>query len=259
MDLMMIMEIPDKDLANGKIIMSAKAKPKEEHARRYNLPTSLQEVSILTDSQPNDLVLRKRGGGLTLISDLNPKAMPLHFTLLFPHGTYGWDPYKLQANGKRKISSCQFYKFHILPRDNDNENYLLRSGRLFQEFVVIGWSIVERQRLFWHEQNQKSLRADKYINVKEAIEERADQLHSDDHQRPKIGRKILASSFVGGPRWYNSKFQDGMAICAEYRKPDLFLTFTCNTSWPEIQRELKPGEKSQNQPVLVARVFYLYV
>ena len=259
MDLMMIMEIPDKDLANGKIIMSAKAKPKEEHARRYNLPTSLQEVSILTDSQPNDLVLRKRGGGLTLISDLNPKAMPLHFTLLFPHGTYGWDPYKLQANGKRKISSCQFYKFHILPRDNDNENYLLRSGRLFQEFVVIGWSIVERQRLFWHEQNQKSLRADKYINVKEAIEERADQLHSDDHQRPKIGRKILASSFVGGPRWYNSKFQDGMAICAEYRKPDLFLTFTCNTSWPEIQRELKPGEKAQNQPVLVARVFYLYV
>ena len=51
MDLMMIMEIPDKDLANGKIIMSAKAKPKEEHARRYNLPTSLQEVSILTDSR----------------------------------------------------------------------------------------------------------------------------------------------------------------------------------------------------------------
>ena len=61
------------------------------------------------------------------------------------------------------------------------------------------------------------------------------------------------------PSVMDGKFQDGMAICAEYGKPDLFLTFTCNTSWPEIQRELKPGEKAQNQPVLVARVFYLYV
>ena len=53
---------------------------------------NLQEVSILTNSQPHDLVLQRRGGGLQNISDLNPKGMPLHFTLLFPHGTYGWDP-----------------------------------------------------------------------------------------------------------------------------------------------------------------------
>ena len=260
-DLLMIMEIPDEELAQGKIIISAKAKPKEDHARRYNLPTSLHEVSILTDNQPNDIVLRKRGGGLRRISDLNPKAMPLHFTLLFPYGNFGWNPYELQANGQRKITCRQFYSFHIQSRDNVNENYVLRSGRLFQEFVCMAWATIERQRLFWHEQNQKSLRADKYLNVKEAIEERprADQLHTDDHQRPKIGRKILASSFVGGPRWYNSKFQDGMAICAEYSKPDLFLTFTCNPAWPEIQRELQPGEKAQDRPDLVARVFYLYL
>ena len=178
------------------------------------------------------------------ISDLNPKAMPLHFTLLFPHGTYGWDPYQLQAKGQRKITCRQFYNFHIQTRDQVmNENFLLRSGRLFQEFVCMAWAKVERQRLFWHEQNQKALRADKYLNVKEAVEERAraDHLHTDDHQRPKIGRKILPSSFVGGPRWYNSLFQDGMAICREYSKPDLFLTFTCNVAWPEIQKELQPG------------------
>ena len=70
----------------------------------------------------------------------------------------------------------------------------------------------------------------------------------------KAGQKMSSK-----PSVMDGKFQDGMAICAEYGKPDLFLTFTCNTSWPEIQRELKPGEKAQNQPVLVARVFYLYV
>ena len=36
-------------------------------------------------------------------------------------------------------------------------------------------------------------RVDKYLNVKEAVDERAraDHLHTDDHQRPKKGRKIL--------------------------------------------------------------------
>ena len=99
-DLLMIMEIPDDELAQGKIIISAKAKPKEDHARRYNLPTSLHEVFILTDNQPNDIVLRKRGGGLKRISDLNPKAMPLHFTLLFPYGNYGWNQ---QASRVQKV------------------------------------------------------------------------------------------------------------------------------------------------------------
>ena len=39
----------------------------------------------------------------------------------------------------------------------------------------------------------------------------------------KFGCKvILPCSFVGSPRWYNAQFQDGMAICREYHKPDNF-------------------------------------
>ena len=79
-------------------------------------------------------------------------------------------------------------------------------------------------------------------------------MHSDDHN-VKIGRKILASSFIGSPRWYNAQFQDAMAICREYRKPDLFVTFTTNPHWEEITRELGPGESVQDRPDLVARVF----
>ena len=69
-----------------------------------------------------------------------------------------------------------------------------------------------------------------------------DKVSSDDHNL-KIGKRIiLSSSYVGSPRWYNSKFQDWMAICRKFRKPDFFITFTCNTKWEEITSELRKGE-----------------
>ena len=77
----------------------------------------------------------------------------------------------------------------------------------------------------------------------------------DDNLQPAIGRKILSSSFVGSPRWYNSQFQDGMAIVREYHKPDYFLTMTCNPKWPEITENLEVGQTAQDRPDIVARVF----
>ena len=52
-------------------------------------------------------------------------------------------------------------------------------------------------------------------------------------------------------------YQDAMAICRYYGCPDLFLTFTCNPKWPEIQKclELIPGQKPEDRPDIVARVF----
>ena len=86
---------------------------------------------------------------------------------------------------------------------------------------------------------------------------RADQLYPDDHQQPTIGRKILAASFSGSKRWYDQKFQDSMAICRKFRKPDFFITFTCNPNWPEIKNELLPGQTPQDRPDLITRVFKL--
>ena len=91
-DFKQIAEMNDEQLGQGKIVISAKQRPTGEHERRYNEQLNLQEVSILTNSQPHDMVLQRRGGGLQEITDLNPKGMPMHFTLLFPYGTYDWNP-----------------------------------------------------------------------------------------------------------------------------------------------------------------------
>lgn len=50
-------------------------------------------------------------------------------------------------------------------------------------------------------------------------------------------------------------YQDAMAIVSHYGKPDLFLTFTCNPKWKEIQENLLPGQTAWDRPDLVCRVF----
>ncbi|XP_078443049.1 uncharacterized protein LOC144712654 [Wolffia australiana] len=62
---------------------------------RYNQPTG-SEVAVLMpgDRKKGDgrqnIVLRKRGGGLRFVSELDVKYDPLHFVLPFPYGSLGW-------------------------------------------------------------------------------------------------------------------------------------------------------------------------
>ena len=50
-------------------------------------------------------------------------------------------------------------------------------------------------------------------------------------------------------------YQDAMSIVRKFGKPDLFVTFTCNPKWREILAALLHGQKSQDRPDIVARVF----
>jgi hypothetical protein len=48
-----------------------------------------------------------------------------------------------------------------------------------------------------------------------------------------------------------------MALIRKYGKPDLFITFTCNINWREIQENLIAGGQAFNRPDVCARVFKL--
>ena len=52
-------------------------------------------------------------------------------------------------------------------------------------------------------------------------------------------------------------YQDAMAIVRRYGKPDLFITFTCNPKWPDIEKNVLSGQTSTDRPDLVARVFHM--
>ncbi|KAA6407002.1 MAG: hypothetical protein FRX48_09300 [Lasallia pustulata] len=80
----------------------------------------------------------------------------------------------------------------------------------------------------------------------------------DDADRAALGRRIiLPSSYTGGDRHMQQLFQDSMAIVRHFGKPTLFVTFTANLNWVEIQHELLPDQSVNDRPDLVAHVFQL--
>ncbi|GBP40792.1 hypothetical protein EVAR_87053_1 [Eumeta japonica] len=89
------------------------------------------------------------------------------------------------------------------------------------------------ERLNFIKRNQKKLRAEDYIHLRDAVV-------NDGHlNASNIGQHvILPSSFTGSPRFMNEKSQDAMTYVRKFGRPDLFITFTCNPEWPEIKRSL---------------------
>ena len=87
-----------------------------------------------------------------------------------------------------------------------------------------------------------------------------DAIENGDTRTEQVGQRIiLPSSYNGSPRNKQQNYQDAMAICHWAGYPDLFITFTCNPKWLEIQDmlDLIPGQKPEDRPDIVARVFML--
>ena len=189
--------------------------------------------------------------------------------MVFPHGTPGYDRtlQKTDLTAKyRRLTVSAYWCFHMHDRnvgDSDDSqagvtphdgrtrerrfSALLRARKLFGELILDAYLQTESDRLAYQAKNQKQLRAETYAGVQAAVLATTGAT---------VGRKvILAPSFVGGPRHYLQQYRNAMAIVRAFGKPDLFITFTCNPKWPEITRELLPGQTAADRPDLVARVF----
>src|SRR5215510_12380658 len=59
-----------------------------------------------------------------------------------------------------------------------------------------------------------------------------------------------------GSKWFMRQlFQNSMAICRKFQKPDIFLTMTANPKWSEITDNLLKHQTASDHPDIVARVF----
>ena len=124
-------------------------------------------------------------------------------------------------------------------------------GPLTQQYMLDTYLKVERSKLDWIRRNQDKLKCCKYSTLRDYIQ----QLDHSDNVRPGT-TVILPSTFQGSPRNMSQYYLDAMSIVGRCGKPDLFITMTCNSKWPEIVNNLN-GQTTENRPDLVTRVFKL--
>ncbi|XP_072064317.1 uncharacterized protein [Arachis hypogaea] len=112
----------------------------------------------------------------------------------------------------------EWFAYRIQDRFAD-ASPLLCSGRLFQQFIVDAYTMIETCRLNYIRYKQKELRCDMYKGIREAV-------------------------------------LNGETDPASRGYPDLFITLTCNPKWQEIEDHVSNrGLKAEDRPDIVCRVF----
>ncbi|KAL6576036.1 hypothetical protein OROHE_000507 [Orobanche hederae] len=229
---------------------------RQKDGRTYNLLTASEVAAVIEGDIENapdkrDIVLEKQSGFLKHIDEFMPCYLPLQYPLLFAYGEDGWytDIPKNKFSKRPNLTLREFLAFRIQDRVKEGHQ-LLHGRRLFQQFLVDSYIMMESQRLKWLRHNQPKLKVDSYKNLTHAIDEGL----LDTSQKGQL--TILPSTFTGGRRWFDQMFQDSMAICKWTGYPCLFITYTCNPKWPEITRYVESrGLRPEDRPDILCRVF----
>nr|XP_045088159.1 uncharacterized protein LOC120970143 isoform X2 [Aegilops tauschii subsp. strangulata] len=250
----------ESDLENVRLRLIGK---RSNDGRQYNLPTASEIAALIIGEETGenvgrDIIVENKDKQLQRISELHPSFMSMQYPLLFPYGEDGFRPeIKLEktkgGEGKRNhVTMMQYYAYRIQQRLNQSV-VLQTSGKLFLQFIVDAATCIEQWRLNWYRMYQGILRTELYSGLQDAID-------NGDTRTDQVGKRIiLPSSYNGSPRNKQQYYQDAMAICRWAGYPDLFITFTCNPKWPEIQTMLDfiPGQKPEDRPDIVNRVFLI--
>ncbi|XP_063993418.1 uncharacterized protein LOC135171058 [Diachasmimorpha longicaudata] len=190
--------------------------------------------------------ITRRDNTVSTVSDLHRSYDALQYPLIFWQGQ---DEYHLKINqcdpnrgayGNKKVSSMNYYAHRIMVRLNQ-DNYILRFRQLFHQYIVDMFAEVGSERLRFIRYNQAKLRSEEYVHLRDAVAGNIDgNLNPND-----IGKSfIFPSSYIGRPRNMQEYIQDAMTYVRHYGRPDLFITFTCNPNWQEIQTLLLPGQQA---------------
>jgi hypothetical protein len=229
--------------------------------RTYNLPTASEVAALIVgdigDSFENrDIIVKTRSGDLQRISALHPSYLALQYPLLFPYGDDGYrvdiphrDVVDLSNSKRPHCTMREFFAYRIQDRA-DEYSLLLNARRLFQQFLVDAYTMIESERLFYIRRQQKVLRRNT-VHTLRTIQNQGQIDMSNVGQRV-----VLPSSFTGGARYMMQNYLDAMSICKFYGYPDFFITITCNPKWPEVARFLNDTNLNpEDRPDILCRIF----
>ncbi|KAL5194030.1 hypothetical protein HKD37_20G056166 [Glycine soja] len=208
------------------------------HGRLYNLSNTAEVVALIKSNE------------------LHPAYLPLQYPLLYPKGEDGYRPNilhkdhpNIHAAKRKKVTMREYFCYRLQSRNNEAQT-ILHSRRLFHQWIVDDYCMIESQKLNYVRKHQQQLRVDKYMNLN-ACNNAPETL---GNQKGK--RVILPSSFVGSQRYMEQLYFDGKAICGHIGFPNLFLTLTCNPTWSEIQRKVRKSNLTPHDCLdVVSQIF----
>ncbi|KAI9082466.1 hypothetical protein K1719_035609 [Acacia pycnantha] len=191
---------------------------RQHDGRTHNLSSASEVAALIIGDidinfQRRDVIVEELSGAPQRIHELHPSYLPLQYPLLFPRGEDGYrddidhfaDDIGCNRANKR-VSMREYFVYKLMTR-HDEVSTILHAGRLFQQFLVDAYTMIEAQRLLWVRTHQKELRADMYRGL-------SDALISGERNASNIGKRIiLPSSFTGGARYMIQAYQDAMTIC----------------------------------------------
>nr|KAJ0194409.1 hypothetical protein LSAT_V11C800408160 [Lactuca sativa] len=176
---------------------------REQDGRTYNLPTASEVGALIigdiSDSiEKRDIVVQTKNGCLQRISELHPSYLPLQYPLLFPYGDDGYSVDILHRGvsftNNSKCAKCtmrEYFAYRIQDRDH-SFSLILNSRRLFQQFLVDAYTMMETERMYYIRRQQHVLRCDSYENLR-------NQKAQGTTDISNVGQRvILPSSFTGG-------------------------------------------------------------
>jgi len=175
---------PDTAPTPYRMVIHADRRPSGAHVGRYNGPSSSEVAAIVPGSEDGevgrrDIVLRRRG---TLNSNGNEvldtvpvthrSYDPLCYVLLFPDGRDGWHPEMRFTPGegsrRSKVTPHMWYSWQLFERPQQF-SVLLRSARLFQQYLVDQYCKQEAEKMSYLRDNQERLRAADYTTLREML------------------------------------------------------------------------------------------
>ncbi|KAF7826876.1 uncharacterized protein G2W53_018040 [Senna tora] len=201
-------------------------KKRHSDARVYNLPTTDEIAALIVGdfdiaNGERDIIVQKRYGTLQRIDELHPLYLPMQYPLLFPFGEDGYRQdtlfryASLNSRNKEKDLTLRQYFAYILQDRRSQFNIFLGSGKLSQQFIVDGYTMIESQRLFFIRLHQQDLRADSYVTLAQAMSR-------GETTSAGIGKRIiLPSSFTGAERYCQLTRLFERMNCTAQDRPDL--------------------------------------
>nr|GEY07927.1 DNA helicase [Tanacetum cinerariifolium] len=179
--------------------------------REYELPTGDMLGAIVYETGPEsdmdyDIVLEEHSGHSKRVNKLHPSYMSLQFLLLFIYGEDGYfKDLKMigstnSSSENRRLTMLAYYSYYLHDRAN-RYNYLSRTEKLFQQYVVTAFCAIELKRIDYIREHQNDIRNEYLSGIYDAI-------NQGDNDGFDCGSKlILPQSFIGGPRYIEPAVQ----------------------------------------------------